>query len=400
MADPLSITASIVGIVAAASKVLSLLGDITDAPRSIADLLNEVYDLRLIFCNLQSFIDRTRQFDPSRLALIQLGDLVAILTRTVIAFSKLESIVRPLCDREKLSTWQLLSWRWQQTAALRVLTQLQRHKISLSLMLQIYQCVTDLEARQKAGALRDHLEQELDDNQGLADRLAGMKLSPELEEMSTAVFDMNDASSALQTPGDRQDPTTADLELAKTGAINTDLPLNTPPDQASTNESEDDDDMTDSEFQLSRAFEVVLFRTWVYRRNEREIVDGVSTINTTRSQAWSILSGITLSKMSTLSIVNLPLTQPEVERFTSLASRSLELRKPVPPTRPSRVDIAIDPRLVKELEAFPKRSPAFCEIIPPRGYWRGYLDATIVGPTVPTLGVCSSSACASRSITL
>lgn len=105
MADPLSITASIVGIVAAASKVLSLLGDITDAPRSIVDLLNEVYDLRLIFCNLQSFIDRTRRFDPSRLALIQLGDLVAILTRTVITFSELESIVRPLCDREKLSTW-------------------------------------------------------------------------------------------------------------------------------------------------------------------------------------------------------------------------------------------------------------------------------------------------------
>ncbi|KAK4653776.1 hypothetical protein QC762_509920 [Podospora pseudocomata] len=280
MADPLSITASIVGIVAAASKVLSLLGDITDAPRSIADLLNEVYDLRLIFCNLQSFIDRTRRFDPSRLALIQLGDLVAILTRTVITFSELESIVRPLCDREKLSTWQLVSWRWQQTAALRILTQLQRHKTSLSLMLQIYQwhvtcplwsralltavsiSVTDLEARQKAGALRDHLEQELDDNQGLADRLAGMELSPELEEMSTAVFDMNDTSSALQTPGDRQDPTTADLELAKTGVINTDLPLNTPPDQASTNKSEDDDGMTDSEFQLSRAFEVVLFRTW------------------------------------------------------------------------------------------------------------------------------------------
>lgn len=387
MADPLSITASIVGIVAAASKVLSLLGDITDAPRSIADLLNEVYDLRLIFCNLESFIDRTRRFDPSRLALIQLGDLVAILTRTVITFSELESIVRPLCDREKLSTWQLVSWRWQQTAALRVLTQLQRHKTSLSLMLQIYQwhvtcplwsralltaasiSVTDLEARQKAGALRDHLEQELDDNQGLADRLAGMELSPELEEMSTAVFDMNDASSALQTPGDRQDPTTADLELAKTGAINTDLPLNKPPDQASTNESEDDDGMTDSEFQLSRAFEVVMFRTWVYRRNEREIVDGVSTINTTRSRAWSILSGITLSKISTLSVVNLPLTQPEVERFTSLASRSLELRKPAPPTRPSRTDIAIDPRLVKELEAFPKRSPAFCEIIPPRGNW-------------------------------
>lgn len=139
MADPLGITASIVGILAATAKVSSLLGQIADAPQSVADLQSEVDNTRIIFSSLQSFIDKTQQLNPDRFALIRLGDLVAVLTCTVATFAELETLVQPLCTGEQMSPSQRVAWRWQQAAALRLVKQLQRHKISLSIMLQIYQ---------------------------------------------------------------------------------------------------------------------------------------------------------------------------------------------------------------------------------------------------------------------
>jgi hypothetical protein len=65
--------------------------------------------------------------------------VVVILTQTVLVFSELETLVRPLSTQGRLSRWQRLSWAWQQPAALRLVNQLQQHKTSSSLMLQIIQ---------------------------------------------------------------------------------------------------------------------------------------------------------------------------------------------------------------------------------------------------------------------
>jgi hypothetical protein len=137
--DPLSVAASVVGILAAAGKVLGILSDVADAPQSVKDLRSEVEDIRLIFSSLAIFLDRLEQLDHRRSIFIQLGDFVAILTRTVITFSELETLVQPFCTTRRMAMRQRVTWRWQQTAAKRLVNQLQRHKVSLSLMLQIYQ---------------------------------------------------------------------------------------------------------------------------------------------------------------------------------------------------------------------------------------------------------------------
>jgi hypothetical protein len=137
--DPLSVTASIVGVLAAAAQVTSVLGKIKDAPKSIEDILTEVEHIRLVFRALQTFIDRAYTVLMDRAVLIQLHDVVAILTRTVIVFSELEPIVTKVSSQKNPSSLRVLAWMRLESNIVRLVNQLQRHKASLTLLLQIIQ---------------------------------------------------------------------------------------------------------------------------------------------------------------------------------------------------------------------------------------------------------------------
>jgi len=84
--DPLSVTASITGIITAAAQVSTLLGQIRDAPVLVEAVLTEVDHIKLVFCALQKFLDRASGMPGGRAALIQLEDVVVILTQTVLVF--------------------------------------------------------------------------------------------------------------------------------------------------------------------------------------------------------------------------------------------------------------------------------------------------------------------------
>src|SRR5271156_5750059 len=201
--DPLSIIASITGILTAAAKVSSVLGQVKDASESISAVLTEVNHIKIVFTALQKFLDRTRRFAPQRAALIQLDDVVVILTETVLVFSELEILVQPLLPQGRLSRWQRLNWAWQQSAALRLVNQLQRHKTSLSLMLQIIQwsvdwstCYrplsnacsdSDIEAAQSAASLQEHIEQQVEGSSDLAARLEQLQLPTDADQVGELI---------------------------------------------------------------------------------------------------------------------------------------------------------------------------------------------------------------------
>lgn len=141
--DPLSVIASITGILAVAAKVASILTQIEGASSTISALLTEINHVKVIFTSLQNFLDRTRRINSARAALIQIEGVVTILTQTVLIFSELETVVNPLASQGTPSAWQRLTWASKETAALRLVNQLQRHKASLSLILQIIQWYVD-----------------------------------------------------------------------------------------------------------------------------------------------------------------------------------------------------------------------------------------------------------------
>lgn len=102
-------------------------------------------------------------------------------------------------------------------------------------------------------------------------------------------------------------------------------------------------------------FEVVLSTTRVYSRVEGREIDAVSTVSTQRSRAWSVLSGISLTQISIIAVVKLPLYDSELSRFWNLASPSTMTTTT---TRPTLVEsnTSIDLTEIQEEPSSPKRA--------------------------------------------
>ena len=137
--EPLNITSSVASIITAASQVSYILGEIKDAPKSIKAVATELNHIELIFYALQKFLDNNARVSGERATLIQLEDVVVILTQTVLVFSELESLISPMANGNKTSYLVRLTWTRLQGGVMRLVGQLQRHKTSLTLLLQIIQ---------------------------------------------------------------------------------------------------------------------------------------------------------------------------------------------------------------------------------------------------------------------
>jgi hypothetical protein len=140
--DPLSILASVAGLLIAAGTISSTLNNIRSsagkAEQTIDQVASEVNDLRTCLSALQDFLVGLARAPRQRMALIQLDQLVAVLTEAVLTFSELEALVLPFQDVH-LRTGDRLRWLWKEDSVSPILQRLQRHKSSLSLMLNIVQ---------------------------------------------------------------------------------------------------------------------------------------------------------------------------------------------------------------------------------------------------------------------
>lgn len=141
--DPLSISASVIGLLTAAEKVSSALQIITtnikDAPRLARSVLLEVNQLRFALNSLHGFLQGIVSAPRRRLALIQLDQLIVTLTELVLSFSELEAIVAKLDVGPNLKAWSRVKWAWKEDTISQNLERLQRQKSSLSLMMNIIQ---------------------------------------------------------------------------------------------------------------------------------------------------------------------------------------------------------------------------------------------------------------------
>lgn len=138
---PLTIAAAINETLTVAVQVSRLLWQIRDSPQSVAAVLCEMDHIGIVFRALQSFVDRAKTVTRDRAALIQIEACIAILTQTVVVFSELETLLTPLMESRG---WlggirRRLNWSRHERGVRRLVNQLQRHKTSLSLLLQVIQ---------------------------------------------------------------------------------------------------------------------------------------------------------------------------------------------------------------------------------------------------------------------
>jgi len=155
MTDPLSIAGSIAGLWSVAEKILTmgyeLCSTVKDAPDSIRAVIEEIRQMHCIFGQVQQLISGTSSRPAhNRLMMISIYNLQATLSGCVLVCDRLNKKLSevlglegpnppslpnrlvPVRDRVK---WAL----WGESEASIILSELQRHKSSLSLMLGIIQ---------------------------------------------------------------------------------------------------------------------------------------------------------------------------------------------------------------------------------------------------------------------
>jgi hypothetical protein len=138
--DGLSVAASVAGLVQLTAKVVDCISATADASRVARNMLAEVNALHALFDRLQHFILNFEDTIDDQRSMINVHQLVAILTGCVCAFSELDKILENLhTDRVTglRSLWISAKWALKDQDLHRILGYLQNHKSSLALMLTI-----------------------------------------------------------------------------------------------------------------------------------------------------------------------------------------------------------------------------------------------------------------------
>jgi hypothetical protein len=139
--DPLSVSASIAGLMAAAQQVSSLIGLILRStktgPQEVADIKLTVETLRSVFLQLRLLILDRACIDPQRTSLILLDQVVVTLTARVMTFSDLDGCVKGLFNDVRLGFLDGMRWASKTAELTKYLRSLESHKSSLILMISI-----------------------------------------------------------------------------------------------------------------------------------------------------------------------------------------------------------------------------------------------------------------------
>ncbi|KAJ0126118.1 Uncharacterized protein HZ326_30778 [Fusarium oxysporum f. sp. albedinis] len=280
MADPLSVAASVVGLLTAAAQVSKIIANVMNkarhAPGECGRIKAEVDDIRNVLVTLQLFIINPRQASRSRTSLIMVEQVVATLAACVTTFSELDTFATAL--ENETSILDRLRWASKDKDIHAILVRLESHKNSLTLMLTILPCQNQDDAESRVNKLCDLVEKMLSQNPTLKERLAAL-----------------DTGGQAAGPGD-----TIETRLNELSVEETDGGGEAPP-------------AADSQPRWQRnaqgfAFEEVLMSSRVYRIVAKDNSDAFSIISSAgRTASWSMLSGLSLSEISHIGIQAIPI---------------------------------------------------------------------------------------------
>ncbi|KAK4443349.1 hypothetical protein QBC34DRAFT_211599 [Podospora aff. communis PSN243] len=297
--DPLSVAASIAGLLSAAASISKVLGPYVTAARDtpqIAHHVNsEVQAASIILSALQSLANNMASVSVQRATLVEVDQVVAVLTSGVFVFSDLEASIGslPLPDSASISRLALRSrfqWARKETEFTALLNRLQSFKSSISLILDILQSDTSLRAEQRQADLVSSVHQLLQNNRDLSRRL--MSLEDSFDAQSTVAKRQSIAGSIARKPDSERQLMPSD------GGSSTSRPQSPTSPQGP--------------LASSLAFEDDLNGSGPYRRAQRDTMDFSFRSSIARSNAWSVFSGLSLDDISVLAVIALPVYADEI----------------------------------------------------------------------------------------
>ncbi|KAM5350063.1 hypothetical protein ACJ41O_006568 [Fusarium nematophilum] len=290
MADPLSIAASVVGLLGAAGKICttlsSFVGSAIDAPASARTALVTVEELRFALEMVKQLVETISSLPARRRQLVRLDHIGITFSNCIITLSELESLV---CFKD--GTMHRLKWAWGEKKVLILLPRLESQKSSLSLMVTVLHCQTEMEALQGRDRLNAAVDLILQRDQGFAARLQRLEDPFEGQDRSIRFFD-NESITSHRTST---------------------MSNNTPPISSEPGSL------------ARREFEEVLEQSRVYTRSEFNNSEVSFTSSTALSHAWSMLS---LNDISIVAVFRLPVTLDDIDSFGPGLTFGTLLRNP------------------------------------------------------------------------
>jgi cell division control protein 24 len=142
MADPLSIAATIAGLVGTTTKisitVVGVTSAIADAPRAARMTLETAQEMEYALIAVQQLIDSVASLPSERKLLVRLDHIAIVLTNCVFGLSELEALV---CGDlvKNGGLMNRIRWAWGEKKILRLLSRVESQKTCLVLMTSILQ---------------------------------------------------------------------------------------------------------------------------------------------------------------------------------------------------------------------------------------------------------------------
>jgi cell division control protein 24 len=140
MADPLSIAASVAGLLAVAGKISNVVSgfatSVADAPESAQQTAMACEEIRLVLLSLQQLMEKLAGLPRERKEMIQFKHLVVVFRQSILTFSELEALTNRTAGRSILSA---TAWMAHEKPILELLSRMESHKSSFLLLLNILQ---------------------------------------------------------------------------------------------------------------------------------------------------------------------------------------------------------------------------------------------------------------------
>ena len=144
--DPLSVIASITGILTAAFKISSaasaLISSWKDAPSSLHSIVSEMAALSACLAQLRPFLSRREIAPKSRMTAISVEQIVVIASSCVLAVSELQETLDSLEPEKPLSKRVKIRWSSYEKKINMLRSRVQASASSLNLVLTVLSCST------------------------------------------------------------------------------------------------------------------------------------------------------------------------------------------------------------------------------------------------------------------
>ena len=280
MSDPISIATGVIGILNAATQLSSALIKFTrsaqGAPSVARQITTEINDVQAILTQMRPFILRREILDASRASMLKVDNVVRIFSSCVLTFSELERLLDTLKTHD-MDTVDRIKWAKKESILLSYVQKLQNHKASLSLILNIINAESIMEANKSTKELCRLVQ---DCYHDMSSRLQALESNGASIRNGSTIIDDDDAWSVVTVTQDNS---------------------NVGPSMENLSHPVEFDFVED------------LQNSWVYSRNAVFRRPGFSiSTSSVRATQWSVLSSLTLADISTISVLDLPITIEEV----------------------------------------------------------------------------------------